>query len=154
VRNILEGVRHFSQELRPFILDDLGLVPAVKWLAADLAKNEKIEVETEIGGNPRSLPPEAELMLFRITQEALTNVRKHARATRVLVRLDFSSHKVKVTIIDNGTGFETPSRLGDLTRIGKLGLAGMQERIQLLGGTINIESRPGTGVTLTVEVPL
>jgi PAS domain S-box-containing protein len=73
VRKILEGVRHFSQELRPSILDDLGLIPALKWLAADLTENHGINVKTEITGNQRQLPPEAELTLFRITQEALNN---------------------------------------------------------------------------------
>jgi two-component system sensor histidine kinase DegS len=154
VQKILEGVRHFSQELRPSILDDLGLVSAVKWLASDLKKNYNVAVETEIVGNQSQLPPEVELMLFRITQEALTNVRKHSEATQVFIKLDFSEHKVKVLIHDNGIGFEMPTRMGDFTIVDKLGLVGMQERVQLLGGIMSIESQPSKGTSLTVEVPI
>lgn len=154
VRMILEGVRHFSQELRPSILDDLGLIPALKWLASDLTKNYGIQAETDIRGNQRPLPPESELILFRITQEALTNVRKHSQATRVMVNVDFFEHKIKVSVQDNGKGFMMPARVGDLSRKGKLGLHGMQERAQLLGGTLNIESFPGKGTVLTVEIPV
>jgi signal transduction histidine kinase len=154
VQKIFEGVRHFSQELRPSVLDDLGLVPAVQWLASDLTKNYGINVSTEITGNPRALPPAAELMLFRITQEALTNVRKHSQATSVSVKINFSDHNIRVTVQDNGKGFVMPKGMGDLTRTGRLGLAGMQERAQLLGGILNIQSEPGKGSTLTIEVPL
>jgi two-component system, NarL family, sensor histidine kinase DegS len=154
VRKILEGVRHFSQELRPSILDDLGLIPAVKWLASDLNKTYGIKVETQIWGRQRQLSPEAELMLFRIAQEALTNIRKHSQATLVSINIEFTDQSVKVIIQDNGKGFETPSRLGDLPKKGKLGLTGMEERAQLLGGSLQIESHPGQGTTVTVEVPL
>jgi len=154
VREILEGVRHFSQELRPSLLDDLGLIPAVKWLASDLVKNYGITAETEINGIQRQLPPESELMLFRITQEALTNVRKHSQATKVFITVDFFEHAVKVTIHDNGRGFVMPSGVGDLTMTGKLGLAGMQERAQLLDGVLSIKSQHGEGTSLTVEAPL
>ena len=93
-------------------------------------------------------------MLFRIAQEALTNVRKHSQATKALVRVDFTDHRIKLSVQDNGKGFKMPSGVGDLTRSGKLGLAGMEERVQLLGGTLNIQSQPGKGTNLTVEVPL
>ena len=154
MRTVLQGVQRFSQQLRPSILDDLGLLPAVKWLASDLTKNYNITADVEVAGNQRKFPPEAELMLFRITQEALTNVRRHSGADRVCVRVEFADSSTKVTVSDNGKGFETPARAGDLARIGKLGLAGMQERAQLLGGTLTIDSKPGKGTILTVEVPL
>jgi signal transduction histidine kinase len=142
VRKILEGVRQFSQELRPSILDDLGLVPSIKWLASDLAKNSGVAAEAEIIGEQRQLSSETELMLFRITQEALTNVRKHSEATQVSVKLNFLSQNVKVVIQDNGKGFELTPRIDELSRLGKLGLVGMEERAQLLGGTLNVESKP------------
>ncbi len=154
VRKALEGVRHFSQELRPSILDDLGLIPAIKWLASDVTKNYNITVDTEIAGTQRQLPPQAELMLFRITQETLNNMRRHAQATRAGIRLEFADHTIKLTVSDNGKGFELPARVGDLARSGKLGLAGMQERAELLGGTLSIDSQPGKGTKITVEVPL
>jgi len=154
VRKIIEGLRNFGQELRPSILDDLGLIPAVKWLASDLTKNYKIRAEVEITGSQRNLPPETELMLFRIAQEALVNIRRHSQATLANVRIDFAENRVKLVIQDNGKGFEVPPRLSDLARTGKLGLAGIRERAQLLGGSINIESQSGSGTTLTIEVPL
>jgi signal transduction histidine kinase len=153
VRKILEGVRHFSQELRPSILDDLGLIPAIKWLASDLTKNYGITAITDIKGDQQPLPPETEITLFRIIQEALTNVRKHSQATEVSVAMVISEDKISVTIRDNGKGFEIPERMGELTRSGKLGLNGMQERAQLLGGTIKIESNKGKGTLLSVEIP-
>ena len=154
VRGILREVQHFSQQLRPSILDDLGLLPAVHWLASDLTENYGIATDVKVVGDPRQLPPDAELMLFRITQEALTNARRHSGANQVSVRVEFADSSTKVTVSDNGRGFETPTRAGDLARIGKLGLAGMQERAQLLGGTLTIDSKPGNGTIVTVEVPL
>lgn len=154
VKKVLEGVRHFSQELRPSILDDLGLIPALKWLATDITKNYNISVDAEIAGTQRQLASQAELMLFRITQEALSNIRKHAQATEAHIRLEFTDRTVKLTVSDNGKGFEIPSRVGDLARTGKLGLTGMSERAELLGGTLNIDSHQGEGTKITVEVPL
>lgn len=153
VRKILEGVRHFSQELRPSILDDLGLIPSIQWLASDLTKTFGISVGTETRGTNRKLPPEMELMLFRITQEALTNVRKHSQATRVFVLVEFNEHNIKISIQDNGKGISVPGKFEDLARTGKLGLTGMQERTQLLGGTIKIESQAGQGTNVIVEIP-
>ena len=154
IQKISDGIRHYSQELRPSILDDLGLLPALQWLASDLTQNYGICAEVEIIGNRRPLTQEAELMLFRITQEALTNIRKHSKATRAFVKVNFFDHAVKVIIQDNGQGFEMPSRTDDLARSGKLGLAGMLERAQLLGGILNIDSQTGRGTTLSVEIPV
>ncbi|HSW58894.1 MAG TPA: sensor histidine kinase [Dehalococcoidales bacterium] len=154
VRRILEGVRQFSQQLRPSILDDLGLVPAVKWLASDLTNNKGISVETIITGSQHPLDAQIELMLFRVTQEALTNVRKHAQASRVQIKLDYTAEKITLVISDNGLGFTSPEKLGDLAGKGKLGLLGMYERVELMGGNLKLDSRSGEGTTLTIEVPL
>jgi signal transduction histidine kinase len=154
VRKILEGVRHYSQELRPSILDNLGLIPAINWLASDLNKNYGIKVETQIEGKQRMLPTESELTLFRIIQEALTNIRKHSQAGEAGVKIEFLDHKVKITIQDNGLGFEVPARVGDFTTLGKLGMIGMQERAHLIGGTFHIKSQPGEGTVITVEAPV
>jgi signal transduction histidine kinase len=154
VRKILEGVRHFSQELRPSILDNLGLIPALNWLASDLTKNYGIQVETTIEGKQRMLATEVELTLFRITQEALTNIRKHSKASKARVKIVFFEHRIMISIQDNGQGFVIPAHIGDLSTLGKLGMIGMQERVQLLGGAFHIESTPGKGTGLTVEVPI
>jgi signal transduction histidine kinase len=154
VKQILEGVRHLCQELRPSILDDLGLIPAVKWLASDLTKNFGISAEVQIVGDQHQLAPETELMLFRISQEALTNVRKHSQATKVNVRIEFEKDKTRVIISDNGKGFKAPSDIDDLARKGKLGLVGMQERVQLFGGTLKISSQLGKGTEISAEAPV
>lgn len=153
VRAVTAKVRRFSQELRISILDDLGLVPAVKWLADDLMSNYGIMVRVEVKGKPRKLAGETELMLFRIIQEALTNVRKHSGATEVEVWIDFAEQQIAVGVKDNGKGFEIPASIADLAITGNLGLVGIQERAQLLGGTLNIESRPGRGTSLAVTIP-
>jgi len=154
VQKILEGVRKYSQELRPSILDDLGFISALKWLVVGLIRNYGIDVKTEITGENSKLPEEMELMLFRITQEAFTNIRKHSQATEVSATLDIQKHYVQITIIDNGKGFKMPNTVGDLTKSGKLGLVGIYERAQMLRGTLQIESELGRGTKLMVKVPL
>ena len=136
------------------MLDDLGLVPAVKWLASETSKNFPIAVDTEVKGKPRHFSPDAELMLFRVIQESLNNVRRHSGASKAQVTLEFLDSGVRVMVSDNGKGFAPPARVGDLARSGKLGLTGMGERIELLGGTLTIQSEPGKGTTVTAEAPL
>jgi PAS domain S-box-containing protein len=151
--SILDGVRRFSQDLRPPVLDDLGLVPALKWLLIALEEQDGIGANTRILGEPRRLPRESELALFRIAQEALNNVRKHSHASAVELTLDFRADSIAMTVADNGNGFELPPATGDLAVSGKLGLIGMQERARLLGGTIDMESKPGEGTKVVVTVP-
>ncbi len=154
VRGVLQGVRRFSQQLRPSILDDLGLVPALKKLATDLTNTSSIDAHVEVGDDQHQLPPETELVLYRIVQEALTNVRKHSQADTVRVKVEFEERSIRITIIDNGKGFQVPERVGDLARVGKLGLAGMHERAELLGGTLTLDTEPGKGTIIVIEVPV
>lgn len=151
---ILNGVRRFSQDLRPSVLDDLGLLPALEWLIPDLAQHFGIAIDMKVLGSVRRFPPEPELILFRIAQEALRNVGKHSQATKARVTLDFGDDKAILTINDNGDGFKPPERIGDLAAAGKLGLTGMQERAQLIGGSLRLESQPGKGTTVIAEVPI
>ena len=151
--SILDGVRRFSQDLRPPVLDDLGLLPALKWLLIALEEQDGIGANTRILGEPRRLPRDAELPLFRIAQEALNNVRKHSHASAVELTLDFRNDSIAMTVADNGSGFDLPPATGDVAASGKLGLIGMQERARLLGGTIDIESKPGEGTKVVVTVP-
>jgi len=154
IRDTLQEVRRFSRDLRPSILDDLGLLPALEWVTQDLKNTYLIEVNLKVLGNERRLFPEKELLLFRIVQEALRNIAKHAEATRAEVEVKFAEEKIAVTISDDGKGFEPPEDLGALTPTGKLGLAGMQERVQLLGGRLKLESKPGKGTKIFVEAPV
>jgi len=91
---------------------------------------------------------------FRITQEALRNVWRHSKATQAEVMVEFDERKTRVTVSDNGKGFNLPETIGDLARDGKLGLAGMQERARLLSGTLTVQSQLGRGSSITVEIPV
>ncbi len=154
IRDILQEVRQFSRDLRPSILDDLGLLPALEWVTEDLKNTYWIEVNLKVLGTERRLFPETELLLFRIVQEALTNIAKHSKATKGEVKVEFDEDKMTVTVSDNGIGFEPPQNLDALPSTGKLGLAGIQERVQLLGGSLRLESKPGNGTTVVVEAPV
>ncbi len=149
----LEEVRRFSQDLRPSILDDLGLVPALEWLIANLEKQSEIKTEISISGNQYRLPPEEELVVFRIAQEILSNVRRHSRASTVDMTIDFSDDALTLIINDDGQGFSMPQRASDLVLSGKLGIVGMRERARLIGGTLIVQSEAGVGTTVTLRVP-
>jgi len=151
---IMEGMRRLSQDLRPATLDRLGLLPALEWLASDVEKHSGITVEVKTAGAERRVAPEAELVLFRIVQEALRNVWRHSEATSAWVTVEFYDNKTRMTIKDDGKGFDFRSSMGDLTKNGRLGLAGMQERASLLGGSLKLESEPGKGTTVTIEAPI
>ncbi|MDP2858158.1 MAG: PAS domain S-box protein [Bacillota bacterium] len=153
IKSALQEVRHFARDLRPAILDDLGLLSAVEWLLEEHEKNHKIKARMRVSGEKRRFLPEVETTLFRIIQEALNNVIRHSRATQVKVNFDLDAEEVRVTVQDNGVGFEV-SEPDDLLRSGKLGLAGMSERAQLLGGTVTITSKPGEGTVITGILPI
>ncbi len=149
----LEGVRRFSQDLRPSILDDLGLVPALEWLITDLERGYSMTTKVGITGNQRRLSPEIELAVFRIAQEVFNNIRSHSQATTVEMSLDFSADALTLVINDNGQGFNIPARTSDLALSGKLGIIGMRERARLVGGTLIVQSEKGTGTTVTLRIP-
>jgi two-component system sensor histidine kinase DegS len=154
IRDILQEVRQFSRDLRPSVLDDLGLLPALEYITEDIKSNYWIDVSLIVTGNERRLSPETELLLFRIAQEALRNVAKHAKASKAEVKVEFEIDKVRISIIDDGTGFEVPDNLGSLPQSGKLGLTGLRERSQLLGGTLKIKSELRKGTSVIVEAPV
>jgi PAS domain S-box-containing protein len=149
----VQVVHRLVQDLRPSLLDDLGLIPALRSLTKSLQESEGIATDLKVSGGERRFLPEVELLLFRIVQEALSNIRRHAQASEAQVVIDFAEDRVKLTISDNGRGFELSGGVDDFPRSGKLGLAGMQERAQLLGGTLEVRSTLGKGTTLIVEVP-
>ena len=152
--SIMDGVRRLTQDLRPSTLDRLGLLPGLEWLANEMSRYSGIATKVNMIGQGRRLPPDVELMLFRIAQEALRNVWRHSRATEAQVTAEFHDKKVVVTVKDNGKGFSVPGNVGDLTRDGKLGLTGMHERARLVGGSVALHSEPGKGTTIVVEVPI
>jgi len=149
----LEQLRRCAQDLRPRILDDLGLVAALEWMAENLTKDCGVDAQVKVVGAEPSLTDEVQLLLFRIAQEALTNIRRHAEASRAWITMGFGDDRIVLTVKDNGKGFEIPQRMGDLASIGKLGLAGMQERAQLIQGSLTLKSELRKGTTVTVEIP-
>lgn len=149
----LEGLRRSAQYLRPRILDDLGLVPAIEWMAEDLIINQGIDTRVIVRGKPYELSEEVQLLLFRIAQEALSNIRRHSKASRAWAELEFGQKKIILKIYDDGIGFEPPEEFADLASYGKLGLAGMQERARLLRGNFNVRTELGKGTEVNVEVP-
>ena len=147
VKNAIENTRDLSQLLRPSILDDFGLDAGLRWLADVYSQRTGIQVEYSSSLGDR-LDEETETQLFRIAQEALTNVARHANATSVRMLLDSNVGHVTLTVSDNGTGMRNDSQ-----RQG-LGLVGMRARARAAGGKLNLETAPGKGVTITVSLPL
>ncbi|MDD5510410.1 MAG: PAS domain S-box protein [Dehalococcoidales bacterium] len=152
-RSIADGVRRFSHNLRPDLLDELGISVALELLAK----------ESELTGGPHTtvkkigyelrLPSEQELLLFRIAQEALNNVKKHSQATEASIEVCFARKKVRLCVNDNGIGFDPPQELSNLARKGKLGLVSVSERVRLLDGSLRIDSHKGKGTTVVVDFP-
>ncbi|MFC1945932.1 PAS domain S-box protein [Chloroflexota bacterium] len=147
-----QDLHRFSQALRLSVLDDLGLIPALRSLIKSVQEYNGIATDLKVVGKERRFSAEVELLLFRIVQEALNNVVKHAKALGTKVVLEFGKGRIKLTISDNGQGFEPTERIDDLPRSGKLGLAGIQERARLIGGTLEVKSKTGVGTSLIVEV--
>jgi len=154
VNTTLEGMRRFTQELRPPMLDDLGLLATLRWEVSDFEKRSGTKADLIVKGNERRFATEVELLTFRIIQEALRNVEKHAEASKVEVKIEFGEGKTGILVADDGKGFDPGESLADLPRLGKLGLAGMEERVRLLNGRIKIESVLGKGTRVVVELPL
>ena len=153
ISSALQEVRQFSQDLRPSIIDDLGLLPAVQWLVKQMKEEHKINTELTVLGMEQRFSPEVELILFRIIQEALRNIYRHAQASRAEVVIDFKETELQMTISDNGIGFQLPKTVSDLSRSGKLGLVGMQERVSLLNGDMTVKAEPGKGTIVVVKAP-
>ena len=150
VRSTLQDVRQLAVDLRPKALDDFGLVAALERLAQSFAEQTGLGGRIPDGRATRRLPPEVETALYRIVQESLTNIVKHARAVRVSIVLTRKQSSVTV----DRRGRRGRLRAGAGARGRGLGLVGMRERVGLLGGRLTIESRPGAGTTFVAEVPL
>jgi len=150
IRNLaqrgLAGARNMALLLRPSMLDDFGLVPALNWQAKETAKRTGLRVQVtaaELG----ELPEEHKTCIYRVVQEALNNATRHAQASAVQVRVQRSDRGIDLTVQDDGTGF-------DADRVRGLGLLGMEERVRHLGGTFVIDSHPGRGTLLRIKLPI
>ena len=150
VADALRRARELAFDLRPTVLDDVGLAPALERLSADIAQRSGLRVELAVGlrANER-LAPETETVLYRVVQEALTNIVRHAQASTVSVAVTGLGERVRTQIEDDGVGFDASSRPGP----GHLGVVGMEERAYLVGGTVTVTSAPGEGTIVQIEVP-
>jgi PAS domain S-box-containing protein len=154
LRQTLDEVRALSHDLRPTLLDDVGLVPAIQSFGDEWMQTFDVPVTVAVEGEAeRRLPSDVEIALFRITQEALMNAGKYARATEVSVSVSITDDEVLLVVQDNGRGFD-PTQLERPTRNGGLGLYGMRERAVILGGELNIDSETGKGTRVTLRSPL
>jgi signal transduction histidine kinase len=154
VRNIktvaertVQTVRNMALLLRPSMLDDLGLVAAVEWYAREMSRRGEIEVEVRAENVSEALPDPVKVCVYRMVQEAVNNVQRHAKAKNAVVELKQTSDAIRVKITDDGNGFDPKRARG-------MGLLGMEERVKRLGGKIEIDSRPGTGTAIRAELPL
>ena len=152
IDTLLQDLRRFSRDLRPSVLDDFGLLPALEGLLPDL-RDQGIEPVLKRKGESRRLSADAELALYRTVQEALNNIKRHAGATQVTINVEFDEKWVRISISDNGRGFEQPARVTDLVVMGRYGIVGIQERAHLLRGHLSVQSELGKGTTVTVDVP-
>ncbi|MBI5955696.1 MAG: GAF domain-containing protein [Chloroflexi bacterium] len=151
----LQEVHDLARELRPSVLDDLGLVAALQRYTGEYSRKFGVAVDFQpLGFDARRLPSEVEIALYRVIQEALTNVVKHAQAKNVSVLLEHRGSSVLAIVEDDGKGFNVPRTLRSKSRANRLGLFGMQERAELLGGRMTLESKPGLGTTIFLELPL
>lgn len=151
-RETLKSVRRFSRDLRPSVLDDLGLMAAIEAIVEDTNARLPGGASLRVKGEPQRVAEAGELALFRIAQESLRNVEKHAEATSALVELHFTPEAITLSVSDDGTGLDASRSVSDLARAGKLGLVGMRERCELIGGSFDLQSSPGEGTRVAVTV--
>ncbi len=154
VDDTLQGVRRFTSDLRPPLLEELGLPRALEILGHRIEREEPFEVNVRIVGEPRPMLPELELGLYRLAQESLSNVRRHAQAQHVVVSMIYGEDRLILEVEDDGIGFEVPADPGAMLRTGRLGLIGIHERARLFGGRATILSAPRQGTTVRVVIPL
>lgn len=148
----IDNLRRITLDLRPAILDDMGLISALRWLA-DRANSEcNTYIQILVNGLERKLPIQTEIIIFRLVQEAINNIILHSKAKEAAITLEFGIESLNIRIQDDGQGFSVPTRLSSFASQGKLGLIGMQERIEALGGKYKIHSQPGSGTVLFIEM--
>jgi two-component system sensor histidine kinase UhpB len=152
--NALTELRCILSGLRPSILDDLGLVPAIRWYARTYLEAAGVHVIFKAPNTPFDLPPSVTTTLFRISQEAMNNIVRHAQASTATIVLQLNSQQVQLRVEDNGRGFDQERVSQDAVHANQLGLVGVRERAQLLGGKVTIESVPGKGSHLLAVIPL
>ncbi|MFQ5418868.1 MAG: histidine kinase [Anaerolineae bacterium] len=151
--DVMDELHHLVSGLRPSVLDTLGLAPALRSLAQEFEARTAVSTKLTINGRVRRVRPEVETVVFRIIQEALTNVGKHAAAQTVNINLDFTNDNLTLRVRDDGRGFNVEKALGDALPK-RWGVLGMEERVSLVNGSFTIESTPGDGTLVQATIPL
>jgi signal transduction histidine kinase len=154
VDQVLQQVRGMSLDLRPSMLDDLGLVAALRWYVGRDARGVGLRVLLEVPDEERRYDPAVETACFRVAQEALTNILRHAGAKEAIITLDDSEGALRLCVRDDGAGFDVAEARQRAHGGGSFGLLGMQERVSLLGGHLEFNSKPGQGTELRARFPL
>ncbi len=154
VTNTFQKVREFIFDLRPMMLDDLGLNPTLKKSIEDFEQKSGIACNLTISGKDFRLPPHAEVAIFRMIQHLLKNVRSHTQATHVQVTLNISDDRATIAVEDDGSGFDVAEVLSAVGERKTVGLSSMREQIDLLGGEVNIDSSPGKGSRIEFWIPV
>lgn len=154
VNEAIERVRSLALELRPAVLDDLGLVPAVRWYLRQQAERADFEATLDAPPDLARMPREVETACYRIIQEAVTNTARHADPSRVRVGIRRENGALVITVADDGRGFDVPTVRARARREDRLGIVGMSERAALVGGELEIDSAPGRGTLVTVRFPI
>jgi signal transduction histidine kinase len=149
----IADLRRLTRDLRPIYLEDLGLVTALSMLSRDTSQTLKIPVDFQVLGRERRLPADVELAFYRIGQEGLSNVARHAQATCAELKLVFGLEQTTFTLRDDGRGFNVPESPAEMTGSGHFGLLGIQERAEIIGARLSIESTPDEGSCLTISLP-
>jgi two-component system sensor histidine kinase DegS len=145
-----QKIRNFIFELRPMMLDDLGLVPTIRRYADSFKEQSGVEVSVTVSGNERRLEPYVEVMVFRAMQELLSNAVHQSQATLLKILLDLGDMLIKLSVEDNGKGMDTDA----LSKDGNLGLKLIKERVEMLGGSFNLDSTPGMGARVSLSIPV
>jgi PAS domain S-box-containing protein len=151
--SILNEIHRLIYELRPAVLDDMGLIPAIRWLKTNMLESNGIKVTLKAIGRNQRLPSNSESSLYRVIQEAVSNINRHSGAKKAVITISFSRNTVSVHIGDDGIGFDTEEMIKLKDGHRGLGLLGMRERIEFMGGQLNIKSRPGKGTKIDIDIP-
>ena len=151
---MIQDLRRLTRALRPLYLDDLGLVAALDMLARETQDSAAIPVKFQRLGRESRLPPDVELALYRMAQEGLSNIQRHAQATQAMLKIEFAPEQIILTISDNGCGFELPESPAEFAPGGHFGLLGLYERAELIGAKLEIHATPEDGARLVVSLPL
>ena len=150
----VEELRRLCFDLRPAILDTIGLLPALNWMTDKLTTDSGISIRLITNGEVRQIANKYDVIVFRIIQESLNNIRKHSNAHKATITLNCSAGQLNIIIQDDGAGFVVPESLSTFSAYGKLGLNGIYQRTQSLNGALDIKSQVGKGTTVSINVPI